>query len=297
MSGFVNNFYYGKAGKADYTPDQLPSTRINLFLEMLRVHFSGLMGVNLMYLLFCLPAIVWTVLSFMVLMNGTPGDSVMMMYLPIMIPFLGIAGIGAPGMMYVLRNWARDQHSFVMSDFKEKIKENWKYGLITGLIGGVLLFVGYVGWIFYGFMATTNVVMVIPQMMVLMLVLFWWMMNMLIYTMMVTYDMKYMQLLKNCAIMVIARLPMSLLIFVGSLVIPLLALFLGNDYVLGGAVLVYLIIGFALTGLVYASYANSTFDRYLNPNIEGAPVNMGLRDPSLDDDDNVDDIDDPNPVG
>ena len=48
MSGLFNSFYYGKAGKADFTPDQLPKNRVQLFFSMLRVRFSGLIGLNLL---------------------------------------------------------------------------------------------------------------------------------------------------------------------------------------------------------------------------------------------------------
>ena len=58
MSGLFNSFYYGKAGKADFTPDQLPKNRVQLFFSMLRVRFSGLIGLNLLHILFSLPAII-----------------------------------------------------------------------------------------------------------------------------------------------------------------------------------------------------------------------------------------------
>ena len=50
-------------------------------------------------------------------------------------------------------------------------------------------------------------------------------------------------------------------------------------------VLLYGLIGFSLTGFVYASYANDLFDRYLNPRIEGAEVGKGLHRPDDDEDD------------
>ena len=34
---FVHNYYYGKSGQGDYTPEDLPKTRLQLFFEMLRV--------------------------------------------------------------------------------------------------------------------------------------------------------------------------------------------------------------------------------------------------------------------
>ena len=48
---FMNNYYYGKSGKGDYTTEDLPRTRMQLFWEMLRVRLSALCRMNLMYML------------------------------------------------------------------------------------------------------------------------------------------------------------------------------------------------------------------------------------------------------
>ena len=296
MAGMINNFYYGKAGRADYTPDQMPTTRVQLFFEMLRIHFSGLFGMNLAYLLFCLPAIAWAMLNLLTLnaqveLGSSPEvlGGFVQAFLVIMIPCLGLCGVGAPGLMYVMRNWARDQHAFTLSDFKDHIKGNWKQGLCVGLINGFMTLTAYVGYIFYGQQSAQSIAFVVPQMLTLMLCLFWWMINMVIYPMMVTYDMKLIQLIRNSAIIVLARLPWALLIFVISLLPAIAAIFsfffLSNLIVLLVVALLYLLVGFALTGLGYASFANATFDKLINPRIEGAPVGMGMRDPSLDDDD------------
>ncbi|MBQ3157614.1 MAG: hypothetical protein IJB81_11990, partial [Clostridia bacterium] len=52
---FMNNYYYGKSGKGDYTPEDLPKTRWQLFWEMLRVRFNALCRMNLIYMLPWLP--------------------------------------------------------------------------------------------------------------------------------------------------------------------------------------------------------------------------------------------------
>jgi uncharacterized membrane protein YesL len=292
MSGFINNYYYGKAGKADFTPENLPDNRVKLFFDMLRIHFGGLCGVNLMYLLFCIPALYWTALNVGVL-TAVESDALsghLLIFLAGLVPCLALAGVAAPGLMYVVRNWARDQHVFVFSDFKDAVKENWKYGLLIGLFNGLSLLISYVSFVYYGQMAQNAVFWNIPWMLVLMVLAIWWMINMLIFTMMVTYEMNLKTLLRNSALVAVARLPWSLLFLVGSFLIPLLiAIFIPYGYI--AIIIFYLVVGFALTGLVYASYANSCFDKYLNPRIEGAPVNMGLRAKDLDDDDEDDDDD------
>ena len=49
----------------------------------------------------------------------------------------------------------------------------------------------------------------------------------------------------------------------------------------------YVLFGFSLYQFLAASYANACFDRFLNPRIEGADVNKGLRDPSYNEEDDT----------
>lgn len=294
MSGFINNYYYGKAGKADYTPESLPDTRVRLFFEMLRIHFSGLCAINLFYLVFCLPALVWSLINMSVLLTAESDIASvwgnLMMYLVGMVPCLAIAGAGAPGLMYICRNWARDQHAFMFSDFKDQVKANWKHGVVVGLINGLSLLISYVAVMYYSQMTQNGLFWVIPEALVVMMLALWWMINMLIYPMMVTYDMNLKTLIRNSALIAAARLPWSILFLLSGFLVPaFIAVFVPYGYLV--MILFYLVVGFALTGFIYASYAVSCFDRFLNPKIEGAPVNMGLRDKSLDEDDGEDDED------
>ena len=209
------------------------------------------------------------------------------MLLLVMIPMMGLAGIGSTGQMYILRNWARDEHAFMWQDYKASIKENWKQGLAVGLLNGLSLFLAYIAYVFYGDMASSRgMFFVIPQMLMVVLLIVWWMINEVIFPMMVTYDMKLSQLIRNSAIMVVARLPVSFVILLGSLVPVLLVYFAPYPQIsMMILVLLYGLIGFSLTGFVYASYANDLFDRYLNPRIEGAEVGKGLHRPDDDEDD------------
>jgi len=289
MSGMINNFYYGKAGQADYTTDRLPTNRVALFFDMLKLHFSRMIGVNLAMVVTSLPGIVWSFISFQVfLLNASAETPVtgslnttVVLYLLLMIPCLAISTPFSTGTAYILRNWARDQHTFTISDYWDAVKANWKGGLLLGFINGLSLLLTYIAYTYYGMMASSGgMFWYVPQMLVVILCCIWWMANMLITPMMVTYDMTFRTLARNAIIMTLGRLPWALLFWIPSLAIPLvIALFVPYGVVV--VALLYLLIGFALTNFVYASYANSCFDRYLNPRIEGAQVNMGLRDPNL----------------
>lgn len=312
MSGMMNNFYYGKAGQADFTPEQLPANRVQLFFSMFRIRFSGLVGMNLLYLLFALPAILWTVFNLMAIsgagavyndvgeliaQNTVPTEQLLgyvNVYLLGMIPCLMLLSFGTVGVTYVLRNWARDQHSFVLSDFKDAVKSNWKQTLLVGLINGLSLSVTFVCYRYYGMMAQESVFWIIPRTLVVCICALWWMVNMLLFPMMVTYDMKFGTLVRNSFIMGVARLPFTLLFSVLPPVITGgIALFVPYGWI--AMLLIYALIGMSGVLFMQVSYANSCFDRYLNPRIEGAQVNMGLRDPRYDDDEE-DDEDEPDPT-
>ena len=292
MSGLFNTYFYGKAGKGDFTPDQLPKNRLELFLTALRGQFGKLFWLNLLYDVFCIPLFFWLLLNFQVLTNyaeqtgsvmGFVNDGYLSTFLMGMIPCLALMGVGSSGQMYCLRNWSRDQHSFMMSDFKDSIKLNWKQGLGLGAINGLSLFLVFICWVYYGALAETNVFFLVPQVLVVVIVTVWWMMNMLAFPMIVTYEMKFKDIVRNCALIAVARLPWSVLFLALTVVLPA-ALFMLVPNVLFMLILGawFLFFGFSFNGLVYASYANACFDKFLNPRIEGAKVGQGMRDPALD---------------
>lgn len=299
MQRFFNSFYYGKAGKGDYTPENLPKNRVALFFEVLRVRWSALVRLNLLYVVFLLPAIVWTFLNYAML-EGMMGDGgaidpgqfagLVTTWLLILWPCIAITGPATAGVSYVTRNWARDQHSFLWSDFKDAFRANWKQSLVISTISGFLPLLVFVCYRFYGQLASTSsVFFVVPQMLVVMLAVLWYLAQQLIYTLMITYELRLSQLLRNAFILAVGKLPLSLGIRLASLIVPVIGLLLMflmpniGGYVILVLVLYYLLFGFAFNRLLYASQANNVCETYINPNIEGADVGIGLRKVTEDD--------------
>ena len=69
FGNLMNNYYYGKAGKGDYTVSDMPKNRFELFGAVLKVRWSALFGVNLLYMLFWLPTFVWVLMNVSVLLS------------------------------------------------------------------------------------------------------------------------------------------------------------------------------------------------------------------------------------
>lgn len=208
----------------------------------------------------------------------------------LLVPCIAITGPFTAGLSYVTRNWARDEHAFIWSDFKDAVKENWKYSLVISCVTGFLPLAVFEGWIFYGQMATTNLIMFIPQILVVMVGAIWSISVTYMYPITVTYDLKLKGVLRNALLLAIARLPFSVgirLLHLVPLLIGFIAVwFFGLNLIVGLMILggYYILIGFALSRFITASYTNAVFDRFINSRIEGAKTNRGMRIPDEDED-------------
>ena len=304
---FMNNYYYGKSGKGDYKRDDLPTTRGQLFREMLRIRLSGLFRMNLMTavaflpLMYVLMITVNALFAHLVELSNlleNPeqaeaaaqmlADSPQQIYsllfsaLILCIPAIAITGPVQAGMAYVTRNWARDEHAFIWSDFKDAVKENWKQALGVSVITGLVPIVVLVCWQFYGNMAQTNgMFYAIPQVLTLALGLVWMLALTFLYPLMVTYKMNFRTLVRNALLLAVGRLPqvvgVRLLMLLPALIAVLVAFY--TPYMLYALMALagyYLLIGNSLARFVYASFTNAVFDRYINPRVAGARVNRGL---------------------
>ena len=312
--GFFDRFYYGKAGKHDYTEMDMPKTRVSLFFLVLKDHIFDLIKVNLLQVVFWIPFMIWTFINLaaiqsidvesimaqeggaMEIMNAIA--SYLVMWLIGLIPCLAITGPSSAGAAYIMRNWARDQHAFLFSDYKDAFRSNWKQALGVSCITALVPTLVYTGVTYYSQMANSNALMMVPLVLVLSIALMWALMLPLLYPMMIGYELSFKYLIKNAFLMAAATLPQMVLCRLITL-IPVAALLLGvyfgNGIVLLVVSLYYLLFGFAFSRLLYASVANGVFDKYLNPHIEGAQVGMGLRpadaDELLDDEDDEDESD------
>ena len=245
---FMNNYYYGKSGKGDYTPEDLPKTRMQLFFEMLRVRLSALCRMNLLYMLPFLPTmlVIGMLVMYVLTMGAVPTEektitnadgtvttqivavemteeeqmalldqqaalvpSMLNTTLILLIPCIFITGPWTAGVSYVVRNWARDEHAFLWSDMKDAMKENWKPALGLSAITSVVPLLAWTCWRFYGSLAGDSWFMVIPQMFTLMIAVVWFLAITYAYPMLVTYKMSFGTIIRNSLLLAIGRLPMS----------------------------------------------------------------------------------------
>ena len=310
----------GESGRGDFRKEDLPKTRWELFRLTFRTRFSGLCRLNLMtalawvplmlligYCLVCLFNVLVIDSQYAVyLQSGDPGDltaaqieqwaraedtrqlvsgailDILAGFCLWCIPCLLILGPIQAGLADVTGHWAKDEHAFAWSDFKDAVLAHWKQALGVSAITAVTPLILLICWRFYGQQAQNSVIFLIPQMLILSLGIVWFLGLVYMYPMLTAYRLSFGQLVKNSLLLALGRLPQtvgirlltllptgiaaSIFLFTGSL-LPFLFL---SGY--------YLLLGNALARFLFASCANAAFDRFLGAGTEGVAANRGRED-------------------
>jgi uncharacterized membrane protein YesL len=262
FGGFFNRMYYGDPRKPDLKKEDMPQNRFKLFFTILQVRFWKLIQLNLLYSIFWLPAFLFIYLQLRV--TAETGEPISILFFLLLIPCMLIAGPATSGTVYVLRNWARDEHAWLFSDFKDAWKMNWKESLLIMLINGIALMVFYVSLTFYRAAAVENIIFLVLYYFILVIGIIYAMMNIYIFPLLVTYKLNVRQIYKNAFIFTMAKLPHTFGIFV-----LMLALFIASIWYIFPVFLV----GLTFPMLIGVSLANWAFDKYMNkPLTENEPA-------------------------
>lgn len=264
--GFFNRMYYGNPNKPDLKKEDVQEGRFKLFFVVLRIRFWKLIQLNLLYSIFWIPGFFVAYMNLMALAQApelveTAGNiqSFGFQMLLMLIPCMLIAGPATAGTTYIIRNWARDEHAWVMSDFKDAWKQNWKESLLVMLINGLALLIFYVNINFYAAQGQQNLIFVVLHYLIIMLGIIYAMMNMFIFPMLVTYKLKLRQIFKNAAIFTMAELPRAFGIFLLAFLIFGVVFYFSVPFIIP-----FFILGLTFPMFITISFTNWVFDKYLN---------------------------------
>ncbi len=169
-------FNYNKEGPGVTKADVADETPLKRFFSEFVHRFWQMVVLNLMYLLACVPIIT--------------------------------IGPATAAMNYVCRNFSQAKPVFFFSDFIEKCKEHFKQGVVVWLIqlaAGGLLVGSFLSWTDESFLASEwlRTVAVIVIFIFAYLLFF---SSFYIYPMMVSFDLKLKQLIRNSVILALTQL-------------------------------------------------------------------------------------------
>lgn len=287
---FFKNYFYGRPGQRDFTEQDLPTNRFQLFREVLKVRRGNMVGLNFLYLLCWIPTALWSFLNLVQLTaiaeglsDATLGD-LLFSYLLVLFPLIAITGPFTMGVSRVMRNWARDEHADTFGDFLAGVKENWKQGLLYSLICGALPLLVFICVNFYTGMLQASPLFYLPLAVTLIVALLWSLSAQLMPALIVSYRLRFTGVVRNAVLMTLAVLPKAIGVKLITLAIPAILLLLmqfvpaAMRWAVPAALVLYAIFYLSFNRLILASYSNACCEKYLNAKIEGAGVNIGLRD-------------------
>ncbi|MDD6214717.1 MAG: hypothetical protein PUB42_06015 [Firmicutes bacterium] len=220
---------------------------IFLYFELLWRKLGKLIQVNMLYFLVSIPVMFIYYLFFLNiaqgLVSGAPAEHQANMmvqltsFLTILLVCLWGTGPISCGFTFILRNFAREEHVWLASDFFEKIKQNWKQGLCVLILDFVMLFFGSNAMYFYirYYGQTHNMLALYGFAVLAIMMVIYTFMHFYIYQFIVTFENKIGTLIKNSMLMALANLPMNVLL---CAVVTIISFFLFNVMTPLGAMIV-----------------------------------------------------------
>lgn len=127
--------------------------------------------------------------------------------LPLILLFPFIAGL-----TFITRNFSREEHAFIWSDFWDTVKANWKYFLLNGVLVYVVYFSMSFSMQYYYSRAAESSIFYVPFWFCVVLSLIFLIAQYYIPVMFITFDLKFGQVYKNALIFVLAGFGRNLII-------------------------------------------------------------------------------------
>lgn len=255
---------YQKEGPG-VSKDDVEKRKFFLFFELYFRKFWKLIKLNLLYFF----VNIISVLSMAVIVvsiiapheKGTVDGIALIAYGVLILSGI-IVGPSTAALVYVLRNYANQRHSFMASDFFEQFKKNFKQSVPVGLLTMVLPVVFTFAMRYYAGINTlwgTGLLCLTTFCVLVVLSAYLY-----VYPIMVTFDLKLNQILRNSLIMAFANFPVNILVLIISGAI-LYGVFMLPDMI---AVTLMMVIVPVTIGFVSVFSIWGAIDRYMMPKNE-----------------------------
>ena len=225
----------------------------------------SVIALNFLYVIAIIPTFIvllYTSTFLMPILLGvqTEYDFLMGTLLALIITCLWGAGPVTSGFVYILRNFSREEHSWIFSDFFQQLLKNFKQSIVVFLVDLVFLFLFAVAFSFYAAQMQANMLFFPMYILLILLFVIYTSMHLYIYPMMVTFKLPLRELYKNSLIFAMARIPQNILI-IASIIAIVVAAFLN----LFGFILLVLalMILFSLCGFISVFWSYPTLQRHM----------------------------------
>ncbi len=268
MGKWYNKIFVGNPDKEDFTSKDLPGDRIEQFFDVIKLRFLEMVKGNLVYALFSLPLVIWTLFFWFTISQADKSDAVSLvsddralrLYLLVSIPLYAIMGPAKAGLHYCLRNWVWNERATIGDHFWKEFKRSWWKSMVLNLVSAMVLFAAE-WWIsFFILNSEKYPAMRIGAIIVAIIAIVYFMSSIYHFPQLVTYNLTLRQIYKNSFIYTVVQFPRTLLAVLIYVALGFLC------YVLRQVLLVVAMsIGMSFVFLGQTVYSNFLFDKYVNP--------------------------------
>lgn len=228
---------YDKPGKG-IDPDAPQKRGFFRFFDIFFRKFWHFGKANLLYTAALIPTFIILLLLMIFPVSGfigaeAQGADILVMSIIFVNLYIAMWGAGpaTAGMTYIMRNYAREEHAWLWSDFKDSFKSNFKQSLAVFVIDIIVAVLFYIAIVVYSQMSGWLGVL---KYAIYMMIFIYTMMHFYIYPMMVTFELSLKDLYKNALLFALCKLPINVfviivLVFV-QVALPVLAILYGGTY-------------------------------------------------------------------
>lgn len=209
-------FSYKKTGKG-IEKNSPEKSRIVIFFEILLRKFWKILETNLLYSVFFIPLVI----AYYAFYNVSSFNIKMAVILLCVIIFIIFFGPATSGVFKVMRNFAIEKHSFILTDFKKAFTDNYKKSLIMGIINLVVYFSVFAAIKVYPQLSETtgSQLVYIPLILSISLGIAVTMISFYSYLMIVATDLSLKNLLKNSVVLCCYAIKKNIISLVCTLLI------------------------------------------------------------------------------
>lgn len=271
MKNLFNRLMYGKSNKSDYTKEDLQGeSRLKLFFDILGVKYMQLIKLNLLLVACALPLIIWSYMYFNISSSSTLQEVAanQVVYVTGLIPCLLILAAPLAGITYIIKNFTQDKHVWLWKDFVEHTKSNAKQAVLYMLVYSFALLIGQL--VLYAYTSillndASNMISILRGVFLVIYILAG-ISIMYAFPMMVTYELKLKDIIRNSLLLTIGSLNTTFLGPVLAL-LPFAAFFVLATVWGAGTILLLLyslVFGLAFGIYIIVSFTTAVFDKHLS---------------------------------
>ena len=253
--------------ETDFESRERPRTRLAQFFDIAKHRFVEVLKLSFLQTVFNMP-LIGTLITFYLLVKGSNSIDARMTVFIITAGCLLISMIstfvGLTGLFHCLKKMAYAEGEYASSDFFIGVVQNWKKGLLVGLIVGLSISITVIGCFFFlYYLSAFNTaiagfgmaILAIQSMVVLMIGYY-------SIAQIVMYENGFKNVLKNSFIFSLMRFQYNLPLFIlhPGIIIALMVIMEITMYVAIALIIIFIAFG----ALIWALNCISAFDNFIN---------------------------------